>query len=38
MLKEYKKNVKNYYNLIKEDKKKLVPYYISYFLNVVVEL
>lgn len=38
MINEFKKIVKNYCNLIKEDKKKLIPYYISYFLNVVVEL
>lgn len=38
MINEFKEIVKNYYNLIKEDKKKLIPYYISYFLNVVVEL
>ena len=35
MINEYKEIVKNYYNLVKEDKKKLIPYYIGYFFNVV---
>lgn len=38
MINEYKEIVKNYYNLVKEDKKKLIPYYIGYFLNVLIEL
>lgn len=38
MINEYKEIVKNYYNLVKEDKKKLIPYYIGYFFNVVIEL
>lgn len=38
MINEYKEIVKNYYNLIKEDKKKLIPYYIGYFFNVIIEL
>lgn len=38
MINEYKKIVKNYYNLIKEDKKKLIPYYIGYFFNSIIEL
>lgn len=38
MIKEYKEIVRNYYNLVKEDKKKLIPYYAGYFLNVLIEL
>lgn len=38
MIKKYRKIIKNYYNLIKEDRKKLIPYYIIYFFNVIIEL
>ncbi|MCI8273625.1 MAG: ABC transporter ATP-binding protein [Clostridia bacterium] len=38
MINEFKEIVKNYYNLINEDKKKLIPYYIGYFLKEVLEL
>ena len=38
MMNSYKKIVKNYYNLVKENKKKLIPYYIGYFLNVIIGL
>ncbi len=38
MINEFKEIVKNYYNLINEDKKKLIPYYIGYFLNAILEL
>ncbi len=29
---------KNYYQLIKDDQKKLIPYYISYFLDIIIGL
>lgn len=38
MINEFKEIVKNYFNLINEDKKKLIPYYIGYFLNAILEL
>ena len=38
MINEFKEILKNYYNLINKDKKKLIPYYIGYFLNVTLEL
>lgn len=38
MIKEYKEIMKNNYDLIKEDQKKLIPYYIGYFLNIIIEL
>ncbi len=38
MINEFKEIVKNYYNLINEDKKKLIPYYIGNFLNAILEL
>lgn len=38
MINEFKEIVKNYYNLINDDKKKLIPYYIGYFLNAILEL
>ena len=38
MINEFKEIVKNYYNLINDDKKKLIPYYIGYFLNAIIEL
>lgn len=38
IINEFKEIVKNYYNLISEDKKKLIPYYIGYFLNAILEL
>lgn len=38
MIDEFKEIVKNYYNLINEDKKKLIPYYIGYFLNAILKL
>lgn len=30
--------IKNYYNLVKDDKNKLIPFYIGYFLNIIIEL
>lgn len=30
--------IKNYYNLVKDDKNKLIPFYIGYFFNVIIEL
>lgn len=38
MINEFKEIVKNYYKLINEDKKKLIPYYMGYFLNAILEL
>lgn len=38
IINEFKEIVKNYYNLISEDKKKLIPYYIGYFTNSILEL
>lgn len=38
MINEFKEIVKNYYNLIKEDKKKLIPYYIGYFVKSILDL
>lgn len=38
MISEYTEILKNYYNVIKNDKKKLYPYYIGYVCNVIVEL
>ncbi len=38
MINEFKEIVKNYYNLINEDKKKLIPYYIGHFINAILEL
>lgn len=38
MINEFKEIVKNYFNLINEDKKKLIPYYIGYYLNAILEL
>lgn len=38
MIKEYINIFKNYYELIKYDKRKLIPYYIGYFLEEVIEL
>ena len=35
---EYKRIIKNYYKLIEEDKKKLIPYYFIYLLNIIIEL
>lgn len=38
MIKEYMIILKNYYNIIISDKKKLYPYYIGYICNIIVEL
>lgn len=38
MINEFIEIIKNYYNLVKGDKRKLIPYYIGYFLNVIVVL
>lgn len=38
MIKKYIVIFKNYYELIKDDKRKLIPYYIGYFINCIVEL
>ena len=37
-MKKSKQIIKNYYNLIESDKKKLIPYYFIYFLNIIIEL
>ena len=37
-MREFVKIIKNYYVLIKEDKNKLIPFYIIYFLIVIVEI
>ena len=38
MIKEYINIFKNYYKLISDDKRKLIPYYIGYFLEEIIEL
>lgn len=38
MIKEYFTILKNYYDVINNDKKKLYPYYLGYICNVIVEL
>ncbi len=37
-MKKSKQIIKNYYNLIESDKNKLIPYYLIYFLNIIIEL
>ena len=37
-MKEFIKIIKDYYELIKDDKNKLIPFYIIYFLIVIVEI
>lgn len=37
-MKECSRIIKNYYELVKVDKRKLIPYYIGYFFNCILEL
>ena len=37
-MKKFIKIIKDYYELIKDDKNKLIPFYIIYFLIVIVEI
>lgn len=38
MINEHIKIFKNYYSLVKKDRKKLIPYYIGYIVNIILEL